>query len=113
MNGVLNSEVTLFQSYNYAYTESNCLQCKDNFSDLVPFSITVESVLNNGYYSFNLINPMTARTFSKHAVVMNSFAGTFTQKTGLNILGAGIPCAPTVTFNKNIGPDKCFLSGMN
>ncbi|MFT5168633.1 MAG: hypothetical protein ACI8P3_003878 [Saprospiraceae bacterium] len=98
MNGVLNSEITSFQSYKHSYTEAQCLKAQDNFSDLVPIFVTVESVLYpSRFISLNLINPMTANNLSRNAV-MHSPVEYFFSMTWLNMLGTGSACTPTVTF---------------
>ena len=106
MNGVLNREVKLFQSYKHSYTKINCLKAQDDFSDLVPITVTVESVLNLSHLFFlNQFNPVTASNLS-HTAVMHSPVEYFSNLTWLNTLGTGSSCTTTVTFFKN----KCSMN---
>lgn len=96
MNGILNSEAKVEYSV-YLYGKMNSCKGQNNFSDLVPSNAAVESVLNNGFYSFEQLNPMTASYFSDKAVLI-SIEKSYIEKTGLNALGTGSICTPTVAF---------------
>ncbi len=96
MNRILNSKEN-FQYKELSFSIMNSCKVQEYFSDLVPSNVTVESVLNNGYYSFKQLNPMTASYFSD-AAVLNSLKESCIEKTGLNMLGTGLSCTPTVTF---------------
>ncbi len=71
MNEELNSEAKLNKFNMQSYTIATSKWSQNNFSDLVPSFVTVESVLNTGHYSFYQINPMTASYYTGNAVVSN------------------------------------------
>lgn len=80
MNEELNSEAKFLQLDTHFGPANTRLQTQDNFSDLVPSIVTVESILNTGRYSLNQINPMTASYYTDNAVVMNPRTEFFSLK---------------------------------
>jgi hypothetical protein len=111
MNGVLSTKAKLFQLYKHSYTKSNCPKAQDNFSDLVPITVTVERVLDLSHFLFLYqFNPVTASNLS-HTAVMHSPVEYFSNLTRLNTLGTSSSCTTTVTFLNNMCSMNYLING--